>query len=92
MTRRAAASSFDGGTPTRTGTVGPSCVATTYPAALASSEGLFPNQILTAYGIAPLQAAGLRGQGARLAIVGEAPTPASDVNSSATASARRERR
>ena len=80
MTRRAAASSFDGGTPTRTGTVGPSCVGTTYPAALASSEGLFPNQILTAYGIAPLQAGGLRGQGIRLAIVGEAPTPTSDVN------------
>ena len=34
----------------------------------------------TAYGIAPLQAAGLLGQGARLAIVGEAPTPTSDVN------------
>ena len=46
----------------------------------ASASGLFPNQILTAYGIAPLQAAGVQGQGARLAIVGEAPTPASDVN------------
>ena len=69
----AAAGPFDGGTPTRTGTVGPSCVGTTYPSALASSEGLFPNQILTAYGIAQLQAGGLRGQGARLAIVGEAP-------------------
>jgi subtilase family serine protease len=79
VTRRAAASSFDGGTPIRTGTVGPSCVATSYPAALASSEGLFPNQILAAYGIAPLQGGGLRGQGARVAIVGEAPTPSSDV-------------
>ena len=79
VTRRAAASSFDGGTPTRTGTVGPSCLATTYPSALASSEGLFPNQILAAYGIAPLQGSGLRGQGARVAIVGEAPTPSSDV-------------
>ena len=39
-------------------------------------SGLYPNQILTAYGIAPLQAAGLQGQGSRLAIVGEAPTPA----------------
>ena len=76
----AAAGPYDGGTPTRTGTVGPSCVGTTYPSALASSEGLFPNQILTAYGIAQLQAAGLRGQGVRLAIVGEAPTPSSDVN------------
>jgi subtilase family serine protease len=76
----AAAGPYDGGTPTRTGTVGPSCLGTTDPAVLASSEGLFPNQILNAYGIAQLQAGGLRGQGARLAIVGEAPTPSSDVN------------
>ncbi len=76
----AAAGPYNGGTPTRTGTVGPSCVGTTYPSALASSEGLFPNQILTAYGVAPLQAAGLRGQGVKLAIVGEAPTPTADVN------------
>ncbi len=76
----AAAGPYDGGTPTRTGTVGPSCLGTTYPSALASSEGLFPNQILSAYAIAQLQAGGLRGQGARLAIVGEAPTPSSDVN------------
>jgi subtilase family serine protease len=80
IVNHAAASSFEGGTPTRTGTVGPSCLGTTDPAVLASSEGLFPNQILTAYGIAQLQAGGLRGQGARLAIVGEAPTPSSDVN------------
>jgi kumamolisin len=79
IVNHAAASSVDGGTPTRTGTVGPSCLATTYPAALASSEGLLPNQILAAYGIAPLQGGGLRGQGARVAIVGEAPTPSSDV-------------
>src|SRR5215217_3160536 len=70
----------DGGTPTRTGTPAYGCVPTTFPAALASSSGIDPNQILTAYGIAPLQAAGLQGQGVRLAIVGEAPTPASDVN------------
>ena len=76
----AAAGPYDGGTPTRTGTVGPSCLGATYPSALASSEGLFPNQILNAYGIAQLQTGGLRGQGARLAIVGEAPTPSSDVN------------
>ena len=76
----AAAGPYNGGTPTRTGTVGPSCLATTYPSALASSEGLFPNQILSAYGVAPLQAAGLRGQGVKLAIVGEAPTPTADVN------------
>src|SRR4051794_13188618 len=70
----------DGGTPTRTGTPAFGCVPQTFPAALASSSGLYPNQILTAYGIAPLQASGLQGQGSRLAIVGEAPTPASDVN------------
>jgi subtilase family serine protease len=70
----------DGGTPTRTGTPDLGCTSTTFPSAAASGNGLFPNQILTAYGIAPLQAAGLQGQGVRLAIVGEAPTPSSDVN------------
>src|SRR3954468_16486443 len=70
----------DGGTPTRTGTPAFGCVPTSFPAALASSRGLYPNQILTAYGIAPLRAAGLKGQGVGLAIVGEAPTPAADVN------------
>src|SRR5215218_3833025 len=70
----------DGGTPTRTGSPDVGCVPASYPAALGSGSGLYPNQILTAYGIAPLQASGLRGQGVRLAIVGEAPTPASDVN------------
>lgn len=69
-----------GGTPTRTGTPDFGCAPSTFPAALASSAGLYPNQILTAYGIAPLHAAGIQGQGARLAIVGEAPTPAADVN------------
>jgi subtilase family serine protease len=75
-----AAAVYDGGTPTRTGTVGPSCLDTTDPGVLASSSGLFPNQILEAYGIAPLHSAGLLGQDVRLAIVGEAPTPSSDVN------------
>src|SRR3954453_351887 len=70
----------DGGTPTRTGTPAFGCVPTMFPSALLSSSGLYPNQILTAYGIAPLQAAGLKGQGVGLAIVGEAPTPAADVN------------
>jgi kumamolisin len=69
-----------GGTPTRTGSAGPSCMAADYPGALLSGSGLFPDQIATAYGIAPLQAAGLMGQGERLAIVGEAPAPAADVN------------
>ena len=69
-----------GGTPTRTGTPAFGCVPGTFPAALGSSGGLYPNQVLTAYGIAPLQAAGLKGQGARVAILGEAPTPAADVN------------
>jgi kumamolisin len=73
-------SAVNGGTPTRTGTPALGCTPSTYPSAALSGNGLFPNQILTAYGIAPLQAAGLLGQGARLAIVGEAPTPASDVN------------
>ncbi|MGZ4229711.1 MAG: protease pro-enzyme activation domain-containing protein [Solirubrobacteraceae bacterium] len=68
-----------GGTPTRTGTISPGCATTTYPAAVFSTAGLFPNQTLTAYGIAPLQAAGLLGQGVRVAVLGEAPTPPSDV-------------
>jgi kumamolisin len=68
----------DGGTPTRTGTAALGCVPTTFPGTPAT--GLYANQILAAYGIAPLQAAGLQGQGSRLAIVGEAPTPTSDVN------------
>jgi subtilase family serine protease len=76
----APAAVYDGGTPTRTGTAGPSCLNTTDPGVVASGNGLFPNQILTAYGIAPLHSAGLQGQGIRLAIVGEAPTPAADVN------------
>jgi hypothetical protein len=44
-----------------------------------SSEGLFPNQIDTAYGISAMQAAGFQGQGINLAILGEAPTPTNDV-------------
>jgi subtilase family serine protease len=76
----APAAVYDGGTPTRTGTAGSSCLNTTDPGVVASGSGLFPNQILSAYGIAPLHSAGLQGQGIRLAIVGEAPTPASDVN------------
>ncbi len=71
--------SVGGGTPTRTGTIEPGCATTTYPAAVFSSAGLFPNQILSAYGIAPLQAGGSQGQGVHLAILGEAPTPVSDV-------------
>jgi subtilase family serine protease len=72
--------SIAGGTPARTGTIDPGCASTTYPAAVISSAGLFPNQILSAYGIAQLQGSGLQGQGARLAILGEAPTPVNDVN------------
>src|SRR4051794_22742086 len=75
-----AAVAAGGGTPTRTGTPAFGCVPSTFPGALASSAGLYPNQVLTAYGIAPLQAAGLKGQGARVAILGEAPAPAADVN------------
>src|SRR5215213_8521237 len=47
-----------GGTPTRTGAPAFGCVPQTFPAALGSSGGLYPNQILQAYGIAPLQASG----------------------------------
>ncbi len=71
--------SVDGGTPTRTGTIDPGCATTTYPGAVTATAGLFPNQILDAYGIAPLHASGLEGQGIRVAILGEAPTPANDV-------------
>lgn len=73
-------SAYSGGTPTRTGSVGPTCLAQTDPLALASGAGLFPNQLLSAYGIAPLHASGVLGQGVRLAIVGEGPTPAADLN------------
>jgi len=76
----ATAAQAGGGTPTRTGTISPGCAPATFPAATVSTAGLFPNQILTAYGIAPLQAAGLKGQGSRVAIVGEGPTPSADVN------------
>ena len=75
-----AAAAVDGGTPTRTGTPSFGCVPGTFPSAFLSASGLYPNQLQTAYGIAPLHAAGISGQGARLAIVGEAPTPAADVN------------
>ena len=71
--------SVDGGTPTRTGTIDPGCATTTYPAAVTATAGLFPNEILDAYGIAPLHANGLEGQGIRVAILGEGPTPSSDV-------------
>ncbi|MDX6424634.1 MAG: hypothetical protein QOD52_39 [Gaiellaceae bacterium] len=70
---------YAGGTPTRTGTVGTSCLPSKDPAALASHIGLFPNQFLTAYGIAALHQQGLQGQGVRLAIVGEGPTPLADL-------------
>jgi kumamolisin len=78
-TAAATAPAFAGGTPTRTGTISPGCATTTYPLSVVSSAGLFPNQILTAYGIAPLALAGLQGQGIRVAILGEAPTRTSDV-------------
>ena len=71
--------SVAGGTPTRTGTIDPGCATTMYPAAVFSTAGLFPNQILSAYGIAQLQAGGLQGQGSRIAILGEAPTAVNDV-------------
>lgn len=69
-----------GGTPTRTGTVGANCLGSDDPEALALPIGLFPRQLLTAYGIDSLQRQGLLGQGVRLAVVGEAPTPLADVS------------
>jgi kumamolisin len=69
----------NGGTPTRTGTISSGCARSSFPSAVFSSAGLFPNQILSAYGIAPLQSSGLQGQGIRVAILGEAPTPTNDV-------------
>jgi subtilase family serine protease len=77
--RGTSAGPFDGGTPTRTGTPDFGCATTSYPAAVNSTAGLFPNQILDAYGIASLHADGLEGQGVRVAILGEAPTPVDDV-------------
>jgi subtilase family serine protease len=70
---------YAGGTPTRTGTVDANCLTAADPAALTEPLGLFPNQFLTAYGIDALHQQGLLGQGVRLAIVGEAPTPLADV-------------
>jgi subtilase family serine protease len=70
---------YAGGTPTRTGTVGSNCLSSANPAVLASHVGLFPDQLQTAYGIAPLHQQGLQGQGVRLAIVGEGPTPLPDL-------------
>jgi len=80
LTQSSARAVYQGGTPTRTGTLGQTCLQSDDPGALSFGSGLFPNQILTAYGIAPLHAAGVLGQGIRLAIVGEGPTPANDVN------------
>jgi subtilase family serine protease len=68
-----------GGTPTRTGTIDPGCATTQFPSAVTASAGLFPNQILSAYGIAPLQASGLLGQGTNVAIVGAGPTVSNDL-------------
>jgi len=77
--RARATTVVDGGTPTRTGTPAYGCATSKYPSAVRSTAGLFPNQILTAYGIAALQSQGLKGQGMRVAILGEAPTPTDDV-------------
>jgi subtilase family serine protease len=70
---------YAGGTPTRTGTVGANCLTSDDPAVLASPVGLFPDQVLSAYGIASLHRQGLGGQGVKLAIVGEGPTPLADL-------------
>ena len=77
--RTSAGQAEAGGTPTRTGTPGSNCLTAGNPAALDSPIGLFPSQVLTAYGVSSLHDQGLLGQGVRLAIVGEGPTPLSDV-------------
>jgi subtilase family serine protease len=71
---------YEGGTPTRTGTISAGCASSTFPGAVFSSAGLFPNQTDTAYGISALQSAGFQGQGINLAILGEGPTPTNDVS------------
>src|SRR6185436_16898260 len=78
---RAGEPSYSGETPTRTGSPAAGCLDTVDPSVLSYGSGLFPNQIATAYGIEPLQQAGLLGQGSRVAIVGEAPTPTNDLTS-----------
>jgi subtilase family serine protease len=78
--RGAHSSDSDGGTPTRTGTPNVGCTPSQFPSAVGSTTGLFPNQILDAYGIAALQSQGLRGQGETIAIVGEGPAVTSDLN------------
>ncbi len=70
---------YDAGTPTRTGTFGPSCLMPLIPVDGSGPVGLSPSQILTAYGIQSLHAAGLDGSGVRLAIVGEGPVPLPDL-------------
>jgi kumamolisin len=70
---------YAGGTPTRTGTVAPNCLTSANPAVLASHVGLFPDQLLTAYGIAPLHQQNLKGQGVKVAIVGQGPTRLADL-------------
>jgi subtilase family serine protease len=73
-------SAFDGGSPQRTGTIDAGCTPGSFPSAVTASAGLFPNQILTAYGIDQMHSTGLLGQGSKIAIVGEAPTVANDLN------------
>ena len=62
VTARRDATTAASGYPQRTGTAS-GC------AEAISQSGFTPNQYLTAYGYAPLQAAGLRGQGERVALI-----------------------
>jgi kumamolisin len=71
---------YAAGTPTRTGTFGPSCLDTDAPEFVSGKLGISPTQILNAYGIQALHAAGLDGSGVRVAIVGGGPTPLADVS------------
>ncbi len=81
LLRPQAATPPGGGTPTRTGTA-EACPEALHASGLAdpgtgTAFGLFPNQLATAYGLAPLRARGIDGTGVRAAVVGAAaPSPA----------------
>ena len=69
----------DGGTPTRTGTIDPGCATTTYPSAVPRPQGCSRTRSSARTGSRRCTRSGLKGQGIRVAILGEAPTPTDDV-------------
>lgn len=72
----------DGGTPTRTGTAAgcADALAVTNPAFPGEPGGLAPNQLHAAYGLDAAHAAGLRGQGTRVALVEAGPFRQADLD------------